>query len=72
MILNPDQVKRREHMGLGCFAAGAFLVIAGLITLMLTLTISLALLTIGCALSGAGLFMLARIPDLVALYDEPL
>ena len=63
--MNPDQVKRREHLGLTFVLGGLLAGLAGIICLLFLLPLGLSILGLGTALCTAGVLVLMRIPDLV-------
>ncbi len=65
--MNPEQVKRREYLGLAGLAVGIINLVAGLTCLLYLVPVGLALIGFGTA---AGVFILNRIPDVVASPDE--
>ena len=68
--LNPNQVKQREHIGIGAMVSGAFFILAGLIVLFISWPLATLVITLGLlALVGGGA-VLARIPDLLSSADE--
>ena len=68
--MNPNQVKRREYLGLSGLLLGAILVLSGVISLLFLLPLGLGLLGLGCALFAAGVLVLMHIPDLVGPPEE--
>ncbi len=68
--MNPKQVKRREYFGLAGLTLGLLNVIAGIVGLLFLLPLGLTLVGLGSALTAAGVFVLTRIPDVLATPDE--
>lgn len=68
--MNPDEVKRREYLGLAGLVLGLLNVIAGLIGLMFSPPLGLIVLGLGIAVTFAGIFVLTKIPDVVEPADD--
>ncbi len=68
--LNPNQVKQREHLGIGAMLSGAFFVLTGLIVLFISWPAAAVTLSVGLLALLAGGAILARIPDLLSTPDE--
>lgn len=68
--MNPEQVKRREHLGLICLICGILMLLVGLGCLFYLLNLGLALTGFGMAATSTGIFVLNRIPDVVVSPDE--
>ncbi len=68
--MNPQQVKRREYMGLSGLLIGAVQLLAGLICLLFSMPIGLLVLGLGAALFTAGVYVLTRIPDVVGPRED--
>jgi hypothetical protein len=68
--MNPEQVKRREYLGLAGLVVGVLNLIAGLTCLLYLVPVGLALMGFGTAATVAGIIILNRIPDVVASPDE--
>jgi hypothetical protein len=69
-LLNPDQVKRREYVGLGAFIFGAIDLIAGILLLLVGVHAGLWLAILGAVIAAAGTHVLMKIPDLIGSSDE--
>jgi hypothetical protein len=70
--LNPDQVKRREYLGLTCLSIGLVTAVVGIVSLLFLLPLGLSLIGFGSAAITGGVFVLMRIPDLVEPSEEIL
>ena len=68
--MNPDQVKRREYLGLAGLVVGVLNLLAGIGCLIFLVPVGLALMGFGIAVTIAGVIVLNRIPDVVASPDE--
>ena len=68
--MNPQQVKRREYLGLAGLLLGLINAIAGLISLVFSMPIGLTLLGFGLAASAAGTIVLTTIPDVVGPVED--
>ena len=68
--MNPEQVKRREYLGLAGLIVGVLNMIAGIGCLLYLVPLGLALMGFGIAVTIAGVMVLNRIPDVVASPDE--
>ena len=67
--MNPEEIKRREYLGLAGLVLGLLNLLAGLAGLMFSMPLGLLMLGLGTGLTAAGVFILKRIPDVVS--DEP-
>ena len=70
IALNPDDIKRREHIGLSVLALGILLTLVGLGVLLLNIIAGLVVLSIGIALTATGVFVVMKIPDVVGQPEE--
>lgn len=68
--MNPQQVKRREYLGLAGLLLGLINAIAGLISLIFSMPIGLTLLGFGLATSAASTIVLTKIPDVVGPVED--
>ena len=68
--MNPEQVKRREYLGLAGLVVGVLNLLAGIGCLIYLVPLGLALMGFGIAVTIAGVMILNRIPDVVASPDE--
>ena len=68
--MNPEQVKRREYLGLAGLVVGVLNLLAGIGCLIYLVPLGLALMGFGIAVTIAGVMVLNRIPDVVASPDE--
>jgi len=68
--MNPEQVKRREYLGLATLVLGAIGVIAGVVWFFFQIPTGLILLGIGVAAGTIGILVLNRIPDMIASGDD--
>ena len=68
--MNPQQVKRREYLGLGALIIGLLHVVAGLVSLLFSMPIGLVVLGLGAALLTAGTLVLSNIPDVVGPAED--
>ena len=69
-VMNPQQVKRREYLGLSGLLIGAVHLVAGLICLLFSMPIGLLVLGFGTAAFSAGIFVLSNIPDVVGPRED--
>ena len=67
---DPEQIKRREYMGIGALIAGVVCLIAGFVGMIFLTYIGLALLTAGTAATITGVHVLSSIPNVLALPYE--
>ena len=72
LIMNPQQVKRREYLGLGTTLIGAVFVVSSIFSVFFAPLIALALAVTGSAVLATGIFVLNSIPDVLASADELL
>lgn len=70
LVMNPEQVKRREYLGLAGLVVGVLNLLAGIGCLIYLVPLGLALMGFGIAVTIAGVMVLNRIPDVVASPDE--
>ncbi len=63
--MNPDEVKRREYLGLGALVLGLLNVITGLTCLLFSMPLGLTFLGFGVGITAAGIFVLTKIPDVI-------
>jgi hypothetical protein len=64
--LNPNQVKQREHVGIGAIVSGSLFVLIGLLLAFISWSWAAAAITFGViALVGGGA-VLTRIPDMLS------
>lgn len=64
--LNPNQVKQREHVGIGAMVSGALFILIGLGVLFVSWPVAALAITFGLiALVGGGA-ILTRIPDMLS------
>ena len=70
LVMNPEQVKRREYLGLTGLVVGVLNLLAGIGCLIYLVPLGLALMGFGIAVTIAGVMVLNRIPDVVASPDE--
>jgi len=68
--MNPDEVKRREYLGLAGLLVGLLNAVTGLIGLLFSIPVGLIVLSIGIAITAAGIFILTKIPDVVAPTED--
>ena len=69
-VMNPDQVKRREYLGLTGLIVGILIALTGLACLLFLFPLGLAVTGLGCAITAAGIFVLNKIPDVLASPEE--
>ena len=70
LVMNPEQVKRREYLGLAGLVVGVLNLLAGIGCLIYLVPLGLALMGFGIAVTIAGVMVLNRIPAVVASPDE--
>ena len=70
LVMNPEQVKRREYLGLAGLVVGVLNLLAGIGCLIYLVPLGLALMGFGISVTIAGVMVLNRIPDVVASPDE--
>lgn len=70
LTINPQQIKRREYLGLGGLIFGLISVLAGAVSLLFLIPLGLTVIGLGSALVAAGIFILDNIPDVIALGDD--
>ena len=68
--MNPDEVKRREYLGLAGLILGLVNVITGLIGLLFSMPLGLLVLGFGVGITAAGIFVLTKIPDVVGPTED--
>ena len=69
-LLNPDQIRRREHAGLIALSSGSLAALGACICLLLLKPIGILLAVLATAGISSGLFVLNRIPDLVGPAED--
>ncbi len=69
-VMNPEQIKRREYLGLSALGVGILNALAGICCLLASLAVGLVLISFGTALAAAGLFILTKIPDVLGQPEE--
>ncbi len=67
---NPNQVKQREHLGIGAMVSGALFIVAGLVVLFISWPAAAIAISAGLFALVVGGAILARIPDLLSTPDE--
>ena len=65
-MTRPEQIKRREYIGLAAFIIGLINLFAGTIGLLFLSPVGLALIGLGAACTASGIFILDSIPNVVA------
>jgi hypothetical protein len=68
--MDPQEVKRREYLGLTALVLGSVLSLAGLACLLYLASIGLVLIALGAGLIVAGMTILKRIPAIVPSPDD--
>lgn len=68
--MDPEEVKRREYLGLVALVLGIVFFLAGLTCLAYLAAIGLALIAFGAALTVVGINVLKGIPDVIPSPDD--
>ena len=63
--VNPNQIKRREYMGLAGLSVGLITAVAGIVSLLFLLPLGFGLIAVGSAAFAAGVLVLMHIPELI-------
>lgn len=67
--VDPEDIKRREYLGISSFLLGLVALLSGFITLVFLIPLSIVLLSLGCAAAAAGMLVLGNIPNIVTLSE---
>ncbi len=68
--MNPEQVKRQEYLGLTGLIVGILITLTGMACLLFAFPAGIVVIGLGCAITAAGIFVLKKIPDLLASPEE--
>jgi uncharacterized membrane protein len=69
-MMNPQQIRRREHTGLTALAVGLLAGLTGVGCLLLSWVVGLTFVSIGAAGLTTGLVVLHKIPDVIGQSEE--
>ncbi len=69
-VMNPNQIKRREYLGLATLIAGVLALLIGMLCLLVSTAIGLLVAVLGLAVCTCGVVILHNIPDVMVQQEE--